>query len=327
MSIRDILKKLVSIICVSGYESFSSMRLCIEQLLGSQLEAYGSNYVIKVGDGLKKVLIMAHMDEVGFILTKKIATQKYLALPIGSVDVSSLNGRTLEFLDYGSTKSIKSRKLCVESDNSIAKVAIEIEENVTLLSVGSYERSFDLKNSNIAVSPALDNRVGCTALIETYKSLGKLALSNVTIYFAFVGREETGANGFINVLNQIQPDFVIDIDSAYANPITMPEERENWVIPDIGKGPALQLMGKEFILDVSLRAMIEKIALLNNIPLQYEVVDLSSGGTNSRNALLRGFNPVQLNIPVRFQHKAVSEVCLDDIDLMVRLLTKIVEFF
>lgn len=309
------LKLLSQSFAVSGYEWELGMAKKIEELVGSSGQRIGDNLVYRIGSSGKKVLITAHMDEVGFFVTRK--NKEYISLvPIGDVSVLDVIGHVLTFFSGGkASKSDRILRAGSFPKLRVTGVSAEIGD------VGTFERGFLVKE-DVVVAPALDNKVGCLALIETLKSFQDKKIRD-SIYFCFSCREEVAVNGLMSAVKEINPDLCIDVDSAYAGPL---KDVGNWAIPTIGRGPALQLMGKDFVIRSSNRRLIESIAEKKAIPIQYEIPDSYNGGTNTSTLINHGYDVIQLNIPVAFQHTAKSKASLKDIRNMIWLLENLLGY-
>lgn len=281
MKAINLLKQLTKVPAVSGFErelGASKLLASFFPFLNPKIDELG-NVIIKVGQGKKKILIEAHMDEVGVIKTK--------------------NG----FVKIGS----------IRDDNIRIK---DVELSAKIKDIGYFKRRFK-KEGFMIRSPALDNKVGCTALIMAIEEFNEMQSS---VYFVFTVQEETTKKGIKEIVKKLQPNIIVSIDSAYAQPY----KNDRWEIPVCGKGPAIQKQGEGFIINNSEVKLVEKIAKKENIPYQFEVVDSDKGGTNL-SYLETGARALQINIPVRSQHTALSEANLKDIKNTSKLITKIIE--
>lgn len=192
------------------------------------------------------------------------------------------------------------------------------EENISFSEeskIAYFKRRFE-QNGDIVKSPALDNKTGCSALILSLEKLSKI---DAEIHVAFTVREETSKDGILLVVNRINPEIVVSIDSAYAKPY----HNENWDIPECGKGPAIQMQGRDF--SISDYELIEKVAKKNKIHYQFEIVDSEHGGTNLGALVGVDIGRFQINIPVRYQHTALSETSLSDIENASKLICAFVK--
>lgn len=316
MNLIKKLSILVKSFGVSGYEWVDGgIAQTIQTVMGEKGIRIYDNLVYKLGNGKKKLFISAHMDEVGFILTKK--KKDYCSvMPIGSISIENTVNQKLVFLP-NEIQSIKTNK-----SKSFANLKVYFKKQPNIGDIGTFFKKITFAG-NIFNSPCLDNRVGCFALIQTYQLLKSKNIKDKTIFFCFAPREEQGANGVISAVKQIKPELCIDVDSAYAQPIKKLWERKNWYVPVLGKGPAIQLLGTDYILTYNNRKTIENIIKQNRLLFQYEIPDRDMGGTFAQTLIANGYETIQINVPVAFQHYSRSKVSLKDIKNSIKLLKKL----
>jgi len=273
MNSESIIRKLVSIPAVSGFEKELGMSKLIFSFFSffeRKIDACG-NVIIKLSSGKTKIVIDAHLDEVGF----GIKNNKFFA--IGDVDKKELARLT------------------------------KIDRK---LKIAYFKRKF-ICSGDLIRSPALDNKAGCAVAILAAEQLSKL---DADIYLCFTVQEETTGKGIKAILESIAPDFLICLDSAYAKPF----RKRNCDIPEISKGPAIQFKGKNFVSDKI--SLVCDVAEKAEIPTQFEIVDSDMGATNL--TYVEGdFSKIQINVPVKFQHTAISECSLKDIENTAKLLS------
>lgn len=315
---NDLKKSLTTLIntpAVSGYEWFMGIPNTIQLLTTIKGYRIGDNLIFKVGKGKKKICISAHMDEVGFFISK-IEKDFVRIMPIGGINIQNCIGKQLIFQTtdgYCKTEVIKKT-----SSFSQLKVYGLAKPQVGM--VGTFEKSISVKDDFIT-SPSLDNKVGCLAVLEVMNSIAEDR--DKTYIFCFACREEVSINGIMEAVKEINPDFCIDVDSAYALPISSPLKKKNWQIPKIGNGPAIQLIGNGFIIRSDNRFLVESVAQKNNIPYQYEIPDEENGGTNASTLIANGYDTIQINVPVANQHSGASRASFTDIVATKNLLLNV----
>lgn len=309
---KSLLTALTQSYAVSGYEWELGITKTLQKSIGSLGKRIGDNLVYQFGIGEKKIMLSAHMDEVGFFITH-VKKDFIKIMPIGDVAVENVFGKKLVF--YVDNKVAKTYK--VKKTKSFTDLNIYGLKDAKIGSVGTFEKSIRI-NDKIIEATSLDNKVGCAVLVEITKELQRKK-PNKSIFICFACREEASTNGLMHAVKKIDPDICVDIDSAYAKPITS-VKKKNWRIPQIGKGPAIQLMGNGFIVRASDRRLIETVCKKNRIPYQYEIPDGNYGGTNASKLIDAGFETLQINIPVANQHSAVSIASLNDIAMTTKLI-------
>jgi endoglucanase len=266
------------------------------------------NVTARKGRGDKVILLEAHLDEVGFIVSK-VNPEEIQLVSIGNIDPA---------------KVIESSITIVNRQNE--SVDTNMGENLTCpyfsgVSIGDwafFKRNIIVNKQEIT-SPALDNRVGCASLLDVLRTIE--ANDSYTIVALFSTQHEQASElSLVSILTEINPDFAIIVDAAYAKPVQM----ENWTIPELGKGPALQLIGQGFIPNGQTIRLVEDTAKRRGLPYQFEIPDSKSGFTDA--AKLPATLPYAvINIPVRDQHTAYSMANVSDITTTSSLVTAIVE--
>ena len=312
--LQNELKMLVEAFAISGYEWTLDIVKTIQQLAGSKGQRIGDNLVYCVGKGRKKIFISAHMDEVGFFITQSKPSYAQV-VPIGDVDIKDCIGSKLVF-DWNGKRIISNP---LPKAKSFATLKIYGLGNIPKGTVGTFEKKSRMKDE-LVESPSLDNKLGCLILLELLKTIKEQKAK--TFILCFSCREETTTSGLMIAIKQFEPDICIDIDSAYALPM---RKNPNWQIPEIGKGPALQLMGSGFIMGADNRIRVENLAKRILIPLQYEIPDQTGGAGNSRTLLLNGSDVIQINVPAAFQHGPKSKASFNDIWQTKQLLETLLE--
>lgn len=308
------LTQLVKSTGISGYETMGDIITAIQSLAGFPGEVFQGNLVYSVGKGKKTVFLSAHMDEVGFFVSQVSKTFVQL-VPIGDIDIKDLAGEKLILAKNASvSKTIKPSK-------NFATLKIFGFQDPAVGDICTFSKDIIVSN-NFYQSACLDNRVSCLALIEVLGALKNVKLP-YRLIISFVGREEVSVNGLMSVVKKYQPDLCLDVDSAYALPVS--KKKRNWQIPTLGKGPAIQLLGNGFIIPSEIRLWIEEVAQKANLHFQYEIPGDNEGGTNARTLISAGYQTAQINIPVFNQHSAKSRVALTDIQNTTTLILELLK--
>jgi tetrahedral aminopeptidase len=314
--LQTLLQRLATEIAISGYEWKGMLPSTIQSVTQRKGKRIGDNLIFTVGSGKKKIFVSAHMDEVGFFVTK-VEKDFVRIMPIGGIDVTACVGKKLIFLTNNGISITET----IKPANSFAELKVFGLKETRIGDVGTFQKNFKTNDDSI-IGPSLDNKVGCLALIEVLRQCKRS--QDKTIIFCFASREEMNINGLMQAVKRFDPNLCIDIDSAYAQPM-LSAQKKNWQIPIIGKGPAIQLMGKGFIIGKDNREKIEKIAKENDVLFQYEIPDGANGGTNASTLMNNGYDVMQINIPVANQHTAESKASIKDIQMTSKLITNLLE--
>ncbi len=309
---------LTKALSISGYEWQLDIVNVIQKIVGYKGIRIGGNLVYKIGNGKKKIFISAHMDEVGFFVTK-VENNYARVVPIGDISIED----AIDSKIIVQTKTNRLISKSIKPADSFSSLKIYGLDTVAVGDVGTFEKRIKFKN-DIVEATGLDNKVGCSTLLKLIKSLN-YDVKDKTVYISFSCQEEVGTNGVMAAVKEIDPSVCIEIDSAYAKgPEFFDTNKKNWLIPEIGKGPAIQFMGDGFIISGRDRILVESICQKNNIPYQYEIPDGENGGTNAGSLINAGYRTIQINIPVSNQHSAMSTSSLTDISLTSKLVDELV---
>lgn len=292
------------------------------------------------GMGKFTVLIEAHGDEVGFMVSRITESGRLKFVCIGGSDPKQLINQPVKIFgaeeidgliiqtEPGSGNGLDMGSLSIEigqkSKTEVEKLGIKPGDTI------SFARNFQTlgKANDLVISPGLDNKVGITATIKAARIISETIgypSPKITYVFAITSQHEQGNHrGLTGLLHKIKPDFALVIDSAYAQPFPAPFSKTgNWNIPVIGRGPAIEPIGQGFILSETMRDFLsEEIAKWQkNQPgakrlIQYEVPDNRSGGTNITGVYNRydGIPSATINIPVAQQHSPTCMASLKDIE-------------
>lgn len=314
-----VLKKLCLTPGISGNETYSGITPEIFNLIKSVnsntiVDAYG-NVIAVLGDGKKKVLIDAHLDEVGFLVSKN-DDEKVKLVPIGNVNIQKIDKAKAYVLH----KNINGR-IIQETSGIIFET--DIFEDNSFIQVGdiiSFARAFSVVG-NVVKATALDNRIGCACLVDLIDLLK--GTKDVQIIAVFSAGEEKDRSILDKIATEYDVDFGIIIDAAYANPVSF--GTDNMSIPDMGKGCAIQYLGMNFVIDKLIIDKITTKAKENNISLQNEIPLPDLGRTNFSKFQLSGRPGCVINVPVKNQHEQVSEVDMRDYNSAVTLVLNIIQ--
>jgi len=313
------LKKLCETPGISGNESQTGISNAIleelRQFNRKSFEDQFGNIIAVFGSGKKKILLDAHIDEVGF-MTSKNNGEEIPLLPIGEINPQkNKNARVFIF-----QRNIKGN-IIVKNDNFFFKPNYpNSSKNVLAGELVIFERFFELKN-DIITATALDNRIGCAVIIELMKEI-KIP-KDLTIITVFSTEEEKDCSTVGNVASKYKVDFGVIVDAAYAKPIEIDSDRTS--IPELGKGCAIQHLGKNFIVSRSVTQKFEELAQKNNIKNQPEIPLPDTGRTNFPQLEKVGIRTGIINIPARNQHTPKSQMNLNDAIEAIKLLKAVIK--
>lgn len=289
-----------------------------------KVDPLGNLIARKKGNG-KKVMLAAHMDEIGIIVTF-IDDQGFLRFSnIGGVSPYNSLYQRVQF-GNGTVGVIGYEEKLEEMKNlKLDKMYIDIgarsrEEAEKLVNIGDaacFTGNF-VYQMNKVTSKALDDRLGCYILIETIKAMKN---HKNDLYFVFTVQEELGLRGARTSAFSVSPDYAIAIDVT----LTGDTPQAKTMALKLGMGPAIKVKDHSIITHSYVRNLMIEAAKQQDIPYQLEV--LESGGTDSGAIhLTKGGVPSGvLSIPTRYVHSARETVDFDDVKNAIRLLTAITE--
>ncbi len=324
---KSLIEKLTSIPGPSGYEA--NIRQAIRQEIEPtaikagwqvQVDALG-NLIVNTPpqkEGGIKLMLVAHMDEIGLIVTH-IDEDGYARFSaIGFVQPLNCVGGHVRFSN-GAAGVIGQEKL------SQPHIAPTIEQMFIDMGV-SDRKSYPVKVGDVAaferppidlgkrmVAKAMDDRVGVAVLIETIRQMKSTPHQ---VFFVFSAQEEVGVRGATTAAFGIDPDIGLAIDVTRTGDTPKGIKME----VSLGKGPAIKVRDSGMLADPRVVDLLVRTSVKAKIPYQMEV--LEGGGTDARAIQLTraGVPAGCLSIPCRYVHSPSEMVDLDDVSDAVRLM-------
>ena len=297
-----------------------------------EVDNMGNIYALKKGKSDKKVMIGAHMDEIGFIVTH-IDDNGFIRFhTLGGFDPKTLtaqrviiHGEEEDVMGVMAAKPI--HVMTQEERNKNPKITDYFidtgrpkEAVEALVKVGdpiTRERSF-IQMGDCVNSKSLDNRLAVYILIETLKSL-KNKVVPYDIYGVFTVQEEVGIRGANVSALKIRPDFGFGLDTTIA--YDLPGASAHEKITSLGAGTAIKIMDASTICDYRMVNFMKQTADKNNIKWQPEI--LTAGGTDTAGIQRMtdgGSIAGAISIPTRHLHQVIEMAHQDDIQGSIDLL-------
>lgn len=277
------------------------------------------------GEKPKKVMLLCHMDEIGFLVSHITDKGFVYVQPVGGFDPRNLfSRRILVSTDQGDLKGVMNpagRPVHIATPEDRKKIP-EVTEFIIDLGLGEKTKDV-LKVGDMVtldeplievgekvVSKALDNRVACWLGIEAMRALGE-ADHSCEIYVAFTTQEEVGLRGARTAAYAIKPDIGLGIDITLAcDTPGVPEQDQT---TEQGKGFGLHVKDSSFIADLQLVKEIEELAKEKEIP--YQRTMLRSGGQDGAAAqqAAAGAKAVGIVIGTRYVHTVTEMIDKGDL--------------
>jgi endoglucanase len=316
-----LLEKLCNVIAVSGDEG-AVRKIVLEEIKEYadevNVDALGNVLAFKRGRGAKRVKVMldAHMDEVGFMIVAEEGEGIYRFETVGGIDSRHLigkqvyvgkqrspgviGGKPFHLMDTGE----RSRKVSVDS----LRIDLGLAGKAGIGDRAGFATKFRRSGTSI-MAKAIDDRIGVATLIELFKH----APANVDLCAAFTVQEEIGLRGAKVAANYFDPDLAIAIDSTPANDLPPFDGDENVVYnTKLGLGPAIYIADGSTLHDPRLVRFLQEVAASEKIP--YQLRQPGGGGTDSA-AIQRaraGIPTVSVSVPHRYTHSPVSISRVED---------------
>ncbi|HOL83750.1 MAG TPA: M20/M25/M40 family metallo-hydrolase [Thermoclostridium caenicola] len=338
MECRELLKKLCSINAVTGREDVAAQ--AISDILSPycdevKIDAFFNVIGLKKGQGEnpRNVLVTAHYDQIGLVVTG-IDENGFLRFSaMGGVDPKILGAQEVTVhgrRDLHGVIGTKPPHLISPEDADkpvkLEDMRIDIgygaEQARELVSVGDVITfkfpAIELKNNRMA-GRSMDNRSSVAALVEILKELKRIRHDD-NVYVAATVQEESGLVGAFMASWHIRPDLAIAIDVCHGD---MPDAPSDESFP-LGKGVAIAvgpILSREHT-----RACIG-LAKRERIPYQIDAEEKDTGTEAAvYSSALEGIPTLLLSIPAKYMHTTVEMVSLDDIGATARLAARYIAF-
>lgn len=320
---KTLLKKLTETSSPSGFES--TIRDVIRNEISStpatvRVDTLG-NLIVTLGKKTEKglkVMIAAHMDEIGVIVSHVEKNGLVRFSNLGSIFPRYLSGSRVKFLNgvQGSIHTDRpddlSKILPLEKHFIDVGAASEKDCPAKTGDVGIFDRDF-VDHGKRVTAKSLDNRSSCAVLIETIK---KIRNSPHELVFVFSTQEEVGVRGATTSAYEIEPDLAIALDVTPAGDIMGIKMQTS-----LGKGPAIKVRDVGMVCDPRVVRWMEETAKKNKLPYQLEVLDIGSTDARAMQISKAGMPTGALSIPCRYVHSPSEMVDLEDMKLAVELLS------
>jgi endoglucanase len=330
----DLLNKIATTPGAPGFEK-RIRDLVIEEVkpLVDELEFdnMGNVYAIKRGTGSKKVMVGAHMDEIGFIVTH-IDDNGFIRFhTLGGFDPKTLTAQRViihgkkDIIGVMASKPI--HVMTPEERNKVAKIkdyfidtGMKAEEVKELISVGdaiTREREF-IEMGDCVNGKSLDNRLAVFILIETLKELKGKEIP-YDLYGVFTVQEEVGIRGANVSALRVKPDFGFGLDTTIA--FDLPGAAAHEMITKLGEGTAIKIMDASTICDYRMVEFMKNTADKHKIKWQPEI--LTAGGTDTagiQRMTEGGSIAGAVSIPTRHLHQVIEMAHKEDIQGSIDLL-------
>ncbi len=328
MDIKSILKLLTAEAGVSGEEFPASKRAA--ELLGKyahnvKIDSFGNvtGFIKSDDPGAKTLMLDAHIDRVGFIVTY-IDEQGFIgAGKCGSPDMKALLAQSVtvhgkkDILGVVSTlpPHVSKDKGVPEIDDIFIDVGLTKEQAEKVISLGdkiTVNSAFRELLGNIISAPAIDNRSGVCAILAALDMLKEKSAYNLAVSFSSC--EEVGERGAKMTSFSIQPDEAIAVDVSFGR--TPDSSLKETAV--LGSGV---MIGFSAALDREMSNKLCETAKNADIPFTREIMPESTGtNADAIGVSGKGAKCCTLSFPIRYMHTPVETVDVRDIEATARLI-------
>lgn len=316
-----LLETLCNVIAVSGDEG-AVRKLVLEAIKPHadevRVDAIGNVLATRHGRGAKRVKVMldAHMDEVGFMLVADEGEGIYRFETVGGIDARHLvgkqvlvgkdrtpgiiGGKPVHLMDGGE----RARKVPVDG----LRIDLGLNGKAKVGDRAGFATQYRRVGPSI-MAKSIDDRIGVATLIELFKH----APANIDLCAAFTVQEEIGLRGAKVAAQYFNPDMAIAIDSTPAHDLPVHEGGENMNYnTKLGLGPAIYIADGSTLHDPRLVRFLSSVGDAETIPYQFR--QPGGGGTDAGaiQRALAGIPTVSVSVPHRYTHSPISVSRVDD---------------
>jgi endoglucanase len=320
---KSLIQKLTETTSPSGYES------AIREVIRSEVEPFADevrvdalgNLIVRKGEkgrNGRRIMLAAHMDEIGLIATHIDKNGFIRFTSIGFVRPHTLVSGRVRFANgtqglVGMEADMSTTKLPAPSEYFIDVGATSAKDcPVKIGDVATFQRPF-LDLGRRLVAKSMDDRIGCAVLIET---LRLLKTTPHELYFAFTTQEEVGTRGAATSAFGIDPEIGLAVDVT----LTGDTPKSKPMAISLGKGPAVKVKDTGMLADPHIVEWMCAAAGKLRIPYQREVLDGGSTDARAIQMVRSGVLAGCLSIPCRYVHTPSEMVDYEDVQNSVKLM-------
>lgn len=329
------LKKLSEARGISGREEevreliLKEIRPCADKI---EITPLGNIIALKKGETKPKIRLMvsAHMDEVGLIVTHITDDGLLKFAPVGGIDRRILPGKSVTIgEDIRGVIGVKPIHMLTKDEREksvpLKELYIDIgalsrEEAEAAVKPGdeiTFDSIFDTANGMVK-GKALDDRAGCAILIDVMKRDLKYDTA-----FVFAVQEEVGLNGAKTAAYSVKPDAAIVVESTTAADV--PGIDKDRQVCRLGAGPVISFMDKRTIYDRGYYGLAFKAAKKAGVKCQAKQAVAGGNDAGAIHTSRGGVRTIAVSLPCRYLHSPVGMIAQDDFLAAPKLITELAE--
>ena len=274
-----------------------------------------------------KIMLSAHMDEVGLMVVGIDASGLLKIKPVGGIDERILLSKRVVVGPKQIPGVIGAKPIHLqekeERENPLKISALfvdvgatdrnDAEKDVKVGDLIAFDVQAEAFGDGLFKGKALDNRAGCAVLLHLIENQYDLPLA-----FAFTVQEEVGLRGATVTAYDLNPDLALVVETTSAGDVSPLEKRQ--APTSLGQGPAISFMDQSIIVNPAL--VDELVTTANEAGLAYQFRQTTGGGTEAGviNQARTGVPTAVISIPCRYIHSPVGVLNLDDFTQTIKLI-------
>lgn len=300
-----------------------------------QVDALGNLLCFKKGMIIpsKRLLISAHMDEVGMIVTAVTEEGLLKFTTVGGIDQRVILGRAVQLYRTGTVGVIGTKAVHQQSQEERG-VSVKPEDMFIDIGASSREEALELAEPGDSIAffgecrefgdgclqgKALDDRVGCAVLIEMIQS--KLKYDT---YFLFAVQEEVGLRGAKAAAFNLEPDLAIVVETTTAADLSgVPEHKQ---VCHLGKGAVVGFMDRATIYNRELYNIAHALAQKYEVPCQTKSMVAGGNDAGAIHVSRSGVKTIAVSAPCRYLHSPFCMVKKEDVTSVYRMVSMLAEY-
>ena len=288
------------------------------------VDVMGNLLVSTKGKG-KRILLAAHMDEVGLIISC-IEDNGFLRFKtVGGIDTGVLIGKKVFIGKKKIPGIIGIKAIHLQKKDEEAPKADELYIDIgadgksdaeNVVSLGDYaifEPVFNYFGDNLLAAKALDDRAGCAILLEMMKRNG-----NKNLCLAFTAQEEVGCRGAQAAGEFFRPDVAVVVETTICNDAYPSKPHETPT--KIGKGPVITFMDGSSVIDREVMNSLTEVADMHKIPWQFKKTNMGGTDAGALSKAVEGIPTAIVALPCRNLHSPATVISREDYHNAVKLL-------
>jgi len=335
----EILEELLLAVGVSGREE-QVRQTILEQLPGwareaAVVDAMG-NLVVTIGSGDPHVAYVAHMDEIGYMVTNIRDDGLIQVAKHGGFYDSQFEGQLIQVHTVAGPvngvvamhsvhlwRGLESPRGDFDHGDVLIDVGTRSREETEALGIALLDpitvpkRITPLAGSRIAAR-SVDDRFGCAAQVALAHRIEPRQVSG-TLTLAWSVQEEVGLRGASALAKDLEPDVVVPVDSYVTSDAALESPRVGQ--HDLGAGPIVRALDNSHIAPIELVRSLVSFAERSDLRLSYGATQGGNDGSVFRNANTK---VLPLAIPIRYSHTAIETIDTTDLSALVDLLVAMV---